>query len=209
MLPLRVLAVLSQGFAIPYFMLQTIPLWTPVGWTALFMTINLYHITRIFLERRPITFSPAEQRLYELAFSDFLPGEFRKLLAFGKWKTAHQGDRIFTEGDLVTQVVVRVSGSVSAVVGGRKVATLGPGELIGAALALTNQHSACFSATFTEESRYMCWSNADIDKFVEKNPGLSRRFNDVVNRHLVYQINKLTLLLTGAARMSDIRPTQA
>jgi putative transposase len=28
----------------PYFMLQPTPLWTPVGWTALFMAINLYHI---------------------------------------------------------------------------------------------------------------------------------------------------------------------
>lgn len=35
MLPLRSLAVASQAFAIPYFMLQPTPLWTPVGWTAL------------------------------------------------------------------------------------------------------------------------------------------------------------------------------
>jgi hypothetical protein len=37
MLPLRILAVSSQGIAIPYFLLQTTPLWKPVGWTALFM----------------------------------------------------------------------------------------------------------------------------------------------------------------------------
>jgi hypothetical protein len=36
MLPLRALAVASQLFAIPYFMLQPTPLWTPVGWTVLF-----------------------------------------------------------------------------------------------------------------------------------------------------------------------------
>ena len=52
MLWLRALAVASQAFAIPYFMLQPKPLWTPVGCTVLFMSINLYHITRILLERR-------------------------------------------------------------------------------------------------------------------------------------------------------------
>jgi len=44
MLPLRVLAVASGIMAIPYFMLQPTPLWTPVGWTALFLVINSYHL---------------------------------------------------------------------------------------------------------------------------------------------------------------------
>jgi hypothetical protein len=42
MLPLRALAVASQIIAIPYFMFQPTPLWTPAGWTSLFMAINLY-----------------------------------------------------------------------------------------------------------------------------------------------------------------------
>jgi CRP-like cAMP-binding protein len=201
MLPLRILAVSSQGVAIPYFILQSTSLWTPAGWTALFMVINLYHITRILLERRPVKFPPDEEQLYDLAFTNFDPREFRKLLKVGKWKTACQGDRIFSEGDFITQIVVPISGSVSAVIGGRKIGTLGPGELIGAAIVLTNQRSAFFEATFTEDCRYMCWSKSDLERFIEKNPGLSRKFNDVVNRHLVNQINKLTFELIGGTRM--------
>lgn len=207
MLPLRMLAIGSQAFAIPYFMLQATPLWTPVGWTALFMLINLYHITRILLERRPVKFTPDEQRLYDLAFSNFEAREFLKLLKVGKWETARQGERIFSEGEFITQVVVPISGSISAVQGGRKVATLGPGELIGAGIALTNQCSA-FGAKFTEDSRYMCWSKSNIDKFIEKNPALSRKFNDVVSRYLVDQINKLAFYATGNARTGDIQPAQ-
>ena len=40
MLPLRALAIASQIVAIPYFLLQPTPLWTPVGWTGLFLLIN-------------------------------------------------------------------------------------------------------------------------------------------------------------------------
>ena len=209
MLPLRILAVSSQGIAIPYFMLQTTPMWTPAGWTALFMVINLFHITRILLERRPVKLPPAEQRLYELAFTNFEPREFLKLLKVGKWDTARQGELIFSEGDFITQIVVPISGSVSAVMGELEVGTLGPGELIGAAIALTNQRSAFFEATIAEDSRYMYWSISDIEKFIEKNPGLSRKFNDVVNRHLVGQINKLTLRLTGGNRTGDFQPVSA
>jgi hypothetical protein len=205
MLPLRMLAVASQAFAIPYFMLQTTPLWTPVGWTSLFMVINLYHITRILLERRPVKFSPDEQRLYDLAFRNYKPREFLKLLKVGHWETSRQGERIFSEGDSITRIVVPVSGSVSVVQGGRKVGTLGPGELIGAAIVLTNQHSA-FETRFTEDSRYMCWMKSDIDKFHEKNPGLAGKFNDVANRYLVDQINKLALMITGNALVGNMQP---
>ncbi|HYQ73332.1 MAG TPA: cyclic nucleotide-binding domain-containing protein [Gammaproteobacteria bacterium] len=206
-LPLRMLAVGSQVLAIPYFMLQATPLWTPAGWTTLFMVINLYHITRILLDRRPVKFLPDEQRLYDLAFGNYKPREFLKLLKIGEWRTAHQDERIFSEGDFITKIVVPVSGSVSAVQGGKEVSTFGPGELIGAAIVLTNQHSA-FEARFTECSRYMCWSKSDIDQFHEKNPGLAGKFNDVANRHLVEQINKLALILTGNALVGSMQPVR-
>lgn len=204
---LRMLAVASQAFAIPYFMMQPAPLWTPVGWTALFMAINLYHITCILLERRPVKMSPDEQRLYDLAFRNFRPREFLKLLKVGKWETARQGDLIFNEGDFITQIVVPISGSVSAGQGGENVATLDQGELIGAGVALTNQSSA-FEARLGEDSKYMCWSKSDIDKFIERDPGLSRKFDDVVNRHLVAQINKLALYRTDSAHMVGVQPGQ-
>jgi hypothetical protein len=194
MLPLRALAVASQIFAIPYFMLQPTPLWTPVGWTGLFMAINLYHITRILLERRPVKFTADEQRLYELTFRRFEPREFLKLLKMGEWKTARQGDRILTLGDPITQIAVPVAGTVSAGDEGSEVAQLGPGELIGAGIALTGQPSF-ISARFAEDARYMSWSLTDIHKFLDKNPDLAIKFKDVVNRFLVAQINKFALYL--------------
>lgn len=191
MLPLRVLAVASGALAIPCFMLQPVPLWTPVGWTCLFMAINLYHVTRILLERRPVKLSADQQRLYDLAFGNFKPREFLKLLKVGKWATARRGDRVLGEGEMITQLSMPISGSVSVVRGGHKVATLGPGELIGAGIALTSQSSQ-YEAEFTEGGRYIYWLKSDIDKFIERNPDLSRKFNDVVNRYLVAQINKVT-----------------
>ena len=205
MLPLRLLATISQGFSIPYFMLQSTPLWTPIGWTALFMAINLYHITRILLERRPVKFLPDEQRLYELAFSNYRPREFLKLLKIGKWETGRPDERIFGEGDTITKIVVSVSGSVSATHGGREIATLGPGELIGAAIVLNNWRSE-FEARFTRDSRYMCWLKSDLDSFHEKNPALAGKFKDVANRYLVNQINKLALSYTGKVPVGNSQP---
>jgi xanthosine utilization system XapX-like protein len=109
MLPLRALAVASQIFAIPYFMLQPTPLWTPVGWTGLFLAINIYHITRILLERRPVKFTADEQQLYDLTFPNFEPRDFLKLLSLGEWKTGKQGDNIVTRGQPIAQIAVPIS----------------------------------------------------------------------------------------------------
>lgn len=142
-----------------------------------------------------------------LVFRNYVSREFLKLLKIGKWETGRQDERIFSEGDYITEIVVPVSGSVSAVQGGREVATLGPGELVGAAIVLTNQHSA-FEARFVEDSRYMCWSKSDIDKLHETNPGLAGKFNDVANRYLVDQINKLALILTGTVLVGSMQPAR-
>jgi len=197
MLPLRSLAVASQIFAIPYFMLQPTPLWTPVGWTGLFMAINLYHITRILLERRPVKFTADEQRLYELAFRSFEPRDFLKLLKLGEWGTARQGDNILKRGQAIEQILVPISGTVAALQDEKVVAQLRPGELIGAGIALTGQASP-FNADFAEDSRYMSWRVTDVNRFMDKNPDLAIKFNDVINRYLVAQINKLALYLDSS-----------
>ncbi len=199
MLPLRALAVASQVFAIPYFMLQPTPLWTPVGWTGLFLVINLYHITRILLERRPVSFTADEQQLYDLAFQSLEPREFLKLLKLGEWKTARQGDNILTRGQPIAQIAVPIAGNVSASRDNKVVAQLHPGELIGAGIGLTGQPAA-FDAEFAEDARYMSWSVTDINSFLDKNHDLSVKFNDVINRYLVGQINKLALYVDSSQR---------
>jgi CRP-like cAMP-binding protein len=199
MLPLRALAVASQLFAIPYFMLQPTPLWTPVGWTVLFMAINLYHITRILLERRPVRFTPDEQKLYDLAFKSFEPRDFLKLLKLGDWRNARQGDNILIRGQAIEQILVPISGAVAASQDEKVVAQLRPGELIGAGIALTGQASP-FNADFAEDARYMAWRVTDVNRFMDKNPDLAIKFNDVINRYLVAQINKLALYLDSNHR---------
>jgi CRP-like cAMP-binding protein len=201
MLRLRLLAVASQIIAIPYFVFQAAPLWTPVGWTVLFLAINLYHITLILLERRPIKFTAEEQRLYDLSFQTLEPREFIQLVKFGEWKTAVQGDKFLTRGEPITHIAVPITGTLTTRQGEEAVGQLGPGELIGAGIGLTGQPAA-FDAEFAEDAHYMCWPVTDIQTFLGNNPELANKFNDVVNRYLVAQINKLSLFIGSRERVS-------
>ena len=65
---LRVLAILASLIGLPYFYLQPVVLWEPMVWAVLFMTINAYHVWRLWMERRPVELSSDEARLYDLTF---------------------------------------------------------------------------------------------------------------------------------------------
>jgi hypothetical protein len=57
---------------------------------------------------------------------------------------------------------------------------------------LTGQPSL-FDTDFADDSRYMTWSVTDIRNFLKEYPELAMKFNNIVNRFLVAQINKLSL----------------
>jgi CRP-like cAMP-binding protein len=192
MLPLRLLAVASSVAAIPYFMLQPTPLWTPVGWTALFMLINLYHIVRILLERRPVRLTTDEQRLYDLTFSRLAPREFLRLIKLGEWKTAEKGESIFDEGQEIERLIIPISGAVAASQDGSTIGHLQPGEVIGEGIVLAGRASL-YQAAFSQDARYIAWPIDVLDRFRNENPDLRIKINDVINHQLVAQINKLAL----------------
>ena len=65
---LRALTIVAAGLLIPYYYLQPAPLWIAIGWNLLFTAINLYWITRLLLQRRPVQLSSDEQQFRQLCF---------------------------------------------------------------------------------------------------------------------------------------------
>src|SRR5438309_10157005 len=107
---LRWFAVAAALTNIPYFLLQGTVLWPPVLWALVFTAINLYQITRIYLERRPVVLSEDERRLYDLGFRSLRQREFVALALAGEWKSAEAGERVVTGGESVSGRCIWVRG---------------------------------------------------------------------------------------------------
>ena len=180
---LRWFAVAAALTNIPYFLLQPTTLWPPVMWALVFTTINIYQIVRIYLERRPVTLSEEEQRLYEMAFTSLRPREFVSLALIGEWKTATAGDRVLTQGSTVSSICIAISGAVRVQREGAEVGQIEPGHLIGTTLALTGDPSPV-DGTFTGRARYICWPLASIRSFLDRRPELRVTLQGLVNRDL-------------------------
>ena len=187
---LRWFAVAAALTNMPYFLLQHTVLWPPVLWALVFTAINLYQISRIYLERRPVVLSDDERRLYDLGFQSLRPREFVSLTLVGEWKSASAGERILIEGEPVSRLCVAITGRADVRKQGQRIGTLEPGHLIGTALALMGASSPV-EATFTEPSRYMSWPVSNLRTFVDKRPDLRVALQGLVSRDLATKLERL------------------
>ena len=190
MLWLRWFAVAAALTNMPYFLLQPTVLWPPILWALVFTAINLYQITRIYLERRPVVLSADEQRLYDLAFRSLRPRDFLSLTLVGEWKNATAGEKILAEGVPVSRLCIPISGSAEVRKGGRPVGTLEPGQIVGTTLALTGSRSPV-EATFTGSARYMSWPVESLRTFIDKRPDLRVALQGLVSRDLAGKVERL------------------
>ena len=187
---LRWFAVGAALINIPYFLLQGTVLWPPVLWALVFTAINLFQITRIYLERRPVVLSQDERKLYDLGFQSLRPREFVALALVGEWRNAEPGERVVTEGEPVSNVCIAITGSADVRKQGDRLGALRPGHIIGTALALTGAPSPV-EIVFTEPARYMRWSLPDLRAFMDKRPELRVTLQQLVNRDLAGKLEKV------------------
>jgi CRP-like cAMP-binding protein len=189
---LRWFAVAAALTNIPYFLLQSTVLWPPVVWALVFSAINLYQITRIYLERRPVVLSADEQRLYNLAFRALPPRDFISLTLAGEWRDAAAGEKILAEGEPVSRICIPIAGQVDVRRQDKTLATLTAGHLVGTGLALTGDRSPV-EAVFTERARYMTWPIQNLRVLLDGRPELRATLQGLVSRDLVRKMEHLIL----------------
>ncbi|MCG8543471.1 MAG: popeye domain-containing protein, partial [Alphaproteobacteria bacterium] len=124
---LRIMTVLGALLLLPYYYLQASPLWAPMGWNLVFMAINVFWITKLLLERRPVQFTDDERKLYQLAFRHLSEHDALKLFRLGTWTTVPAGTALLTQGHAVDAVTLIAGGEVAVDLDGRQVDTLGEG----------------------------------------------------------------------------------
>lgn len=158
-----------------------------VGHIAVAAGVGLYAFDRL----RPVKMTSDERMLYKLAFGDLAPRSFVEFAALGEWRDASSGERLFSRGDDLTEIPILVSGSVSALVAGEPVGTLGPGQLVGAAAMLTGDN-AWLDAVVEEPCRYLAIPIAAAALALEKKPETRAAINNIVSRDLAGKIQALT-----------------
>ena len=85
---LRLFTVAAAICLIFYFYLRPDPLMVPIYWNLIFIALNVFWISRLLYERRPVTLTKDEQDLCTLVFGTITPREMTNLLKIGTWEVA-------------------------------------------------------------------------------------------------------------------------
>jgi hypothetical protein len=169
---LRLLSIVGSIMIIPYYLLQTEPLWTPMMWSCVFISIHATRAWGIFKERRPVAFTGDEQLLYDKTFRALSPQQFKRLLAIGEWHDLDRGYVLHSIGDPPDSLEAIVRGELEARRDGRVLGHARPGDLAGLASVLGGSPEL-FDTTVTHPARVMRWRLADLQELAGADESLT------------------------------------
>jgi CRP-like cAMP-binding protein len=170
---LRVLLALSGVTIMPYYYFQATPLWVSIFWSCAYLSLNVFWIVRLLIERRPVQLSAEEQHLYRLLFRTLTPREMVELLKFAEWEDKQAGNVLEEEGKEQDTLDVIVSGTGRILSHGREAGSVGEGAFIGKAAYLTRE-KAPISVVVETPMRIVSWRMAELRKFLSSKPDLAQ-----------------------------------
>lgn len=166
---LRLLVIASSLIAVPYFVLQPKPLWPSVGWSSVFIVLNLFQSWRLFVERRPVKLTSEEEQVRKLALRDLPSRKVLQVLSIGSWTTAEPGEQLIEYGKSVDAISLVVSGKVQVTSAGKVLGELGPGDIVGSALLLSGA-AADVEAVTVGPVRAVRWEVGTLERYLYANP---------------------------------------
>jgi CRP-like cAMP-binding protein len=184
---LRLLNILAGVAFIVYFRAAMPEAMAPVGWNALFISINLVQVGRLWLERRPVRLSNDELALYQLCFRTLTPREFARLAAIGTWEDAEPGARLVEQGASLDRVLVLRSGVTEVLANGERVAELKAGQLVGEMAFLTEAKTSA-AVVVKERARFLAVKAEGLRALFKKHPELRMGVQRVIGNDLVAKL---------------------
>jgi len=184
---LRVLTVAAASFMLPYFYYLPDPLYPPIFWNLLFMTLNMFWIARLLLERRPVKLSDDEQQLCQIAFRTLTPREIKKILKLSSWEDADLGECFVSKDEPLERLILIYSGKADVEIDGKKIGMLHAGQFIGELGYFTDEVAAA-DVVATEATRYVSWPKDRLKSFLDKDSDLRAAFQIILGSVLAKRL---------------------
>ena len=187
---LRILIVTAICFVIPFYYYQPVPLMVPVYWNILFAGINIFQIGILLRERRPVTLSDDEERLYQQVFRRLKPREVYKLFKLAQWRRVSRGEVLVQQGATLDSLLLINKGAASVHVKEDTVAQLGEGHFVGEMSYITGAKT---SATVLADNdlEYLEWTTSQLEPLLVKNPDLRVALNAIIGVDLAGKLSRV------------------
>jgi hypothetical protein len=187
---LRAVSILGSLLAIVFnYLVPGGPIWLVIGWSIVFILLNLYNILLLLRQRRGVTFTAQEQEMYGTVFQGFSPVEFMKLLRIGQWREVAEDQVLIEEGQKVEEILFIYNGQAEVLSGGKKINLLKDGAFIGE-MELSKGKPAVATVKTSTPARIMAWSAEEIRKLLFRNPSMNSTMQSIFNTDLMEKLQR-------------------
>ena len=185
---LRVLTIFAGLSLLPFYChCSDHVLWAPIGWNALFISVNLIQIGILLRERRPRRLDGPEQELYDNVFSELTPGEFRQLLKVGEWREIETGTTVVQRDTVVRDIQVLQRGALEVRSAGGVIDRDTPGQFVGEMSFLSGE-KATADVVAIEPSLVFVWPQESLNKLLDKKPALAFKIRGILSLDVVAKL---------------------
>lgn len=161
------------------------PLWNAMFWSSTNIVINSIMIMVLMNEHRHGKLADNDLKLYR-SLNSLTPGEFRKLSALGKWKTAAEVTLLTTEGEALDRLYYVLEGEVNMEKSGRRIEV--KSELFIGEIAFLLNKPATATVKLKPGALYVEWSHAVLRKAFEKQAGLKHALGALLSTDLAGKV---------------------
>lgn len=133
--------------------------------------ISVVGMARVYILTQALRFTAEETELIERRLATLPRLAARRLLNGGGWRVGSKGHVLTTEGQPVVALSYIASGAAQVLVGGRAIATLGPGEFVGE-MACIKQGPASATVRLTQDTTYFEIRSAELSRQIRRDPDL-------------------------------------
>ena len=169
---LRILSIVASLFGMFFnYTVPVEPMWLPIGWNGLFVLVNLYHISILLYEKRPINMDDKNTELYETLFKELTPVEYLKISKAAQWQHYEPDDVVIRQLHLVPDLILIYNGTIDVKVDNNKVAELRDGQFVGEMSFLTEK-SATATCVVKHATECLVWKQKEFKELLKRNPSL-------------------------------------
>ena len=139
-----------------------------ISWNILFILLNIYHIIRLVLERRPVVLGTDLESIYEKCFSNMSRRDFLNFWHFGN-EVCYLNAKVCEEGKEPEQLMFLVNGKADVTQGGKLLTSLEKGNFVAEMSYMSNQPA---SADVTITGTTIVWTRKKLSGLEEAYPNL-------------------------------------
>jgi len=185
---LRCLAIVALALEMVYFFFGAAsPLWVGIGWNIVFIGTNVLALGLLLRERLRVRLSEQDRLLHGGLFGELTSVDFNRLLKAGLWRDVPEGTVLARETAPIADVSVLTAGTAKVEIGGKLVALLQAGALIGEMSFLT-KGNATADVTTTTPSRLFSISKPKLEALLESNAGIKTAVHRLMGQDLARKL---------------------